>query len=480
MQDLLIGIDCGTTAMKGVLCDAQGSELARAQHDIALLTPAPGRAEQDPQAVWQALCVVIRALTARSHGRVVALAIGAQAGSIIPTDAHAQPVHPMITFLDTRAAGIVDAWTRNGNRDAIRYITGWGLQIGQPLMSIAWLREHHPEIFNRSEKYIGPHDDLVHRLTGRLISNASCGAQMPMIERETGQWSKAVAALAGIHTAQLPALQPSGSAIGALLPEVADHLNLPRSALVINGGQDHCCEALALGMVTPGKLMLATGTAWVITGIADSADMTRMPAQMDLNAHVVPQRWTMSTYMGGFGAIVEWWLRGVPVAVSDRYALLEQAFKEAPAGSNGLIFLPESVSRPTSQLIGLTLKHTWHDMARAIIEGAAFEVRSNVDALRNANFPVHELHMLGGAAKNAAWVQMMSDVLNVPIQGCDDAYLGAKGAAMLAGAGAGLLELHAATHQRFSVPMTTAHPNTATRSTYDGCYSAWLQAEFKS
>jgi xylulokinase len=476
MQDLVIGIDCGTTALKGVLCDAQGRVLALAQRDIALLTPAPGHAEQDPDAVWQALCEVVRTLSAQCNGRMAALCIGAQAGSIIPAGANACPVHPMITFLDGRAIGIVDAWTKNGNRDVIREITGWGLQVGQPLMSMVWLREHCPDVFAHAAKFIGPHDDLVHRLTGKLVSNASCGAQMPLIERETGQWSERIATMAGIRTSQLPALQPPGSVIGELLPEVADQLNLPRNALVINGGQDHCCEALALGMVAPGKLMLATGTAWVITGIADSADMMHLPAQMDLNAHVVPQRWTMSTYMGGFGAIVEWWLRSVPVVVQDRYTLLEQALNETPAGSNHLLFLPESVRRTTSQFIGLTLKHTWHDMTRAIIEGAAYEVRRNVDALRAADFPMHELHMLGGAAKNAAWVQLMADVLNVPIRGCDDSYLGAKGAAMLAGAGASLFELNSESFNRFSALMNASQPNPTTHAVYNEHYAAWLNA----
>jgi xylulokinase len=214
----------------------------------------------------------------------------------------------------------------------------------------------------------------------------------------------------------------------------------------------------------------------VITGIADTANITTLPAQMDLNAHVVPSRWTISTYMGGFGAIVEWWLRSVPVAVLDRYALLDQALVHAPAGSNGLLFLPESVRRARSQLANLSLKHTWHDMTRAIIEGAAFEARRNVDALRMANFPVHELHMLGGAARNAAWVQLMADVLNVPIRGCDDAFLGAKGAAMLAGAGAGLLTLNDDTFDAFSVSMAVTLPNPVNVALYNDRFAAWQHA----
>lgn len=430
--EFLIGIDCGTTALKGVLCAADGRELARAQRPIPLLTPEPGWAEQDPEAVWRALRDVARELAPHLGGGSAALAIGAQAGSILPANADGRPIGPMITFLDSRAAGIVAAWASEGWNDEIRRITGWGLQIGQPLASIEWMRRNQPDAFAAAHRFIGPHDDLVRRLTGVLISNPSCGAQMPLIDRLTGAWSAEVAARVGLSVARLPPLGRSGDAIGPLRPAVVAELGLPPATLVVNGGQDHACEALALGLTEPGEFMLATGTAWVITGVVDSPDIDRIPPQMDLNAHVVPNRWTISTYMGGYGAIVEWWLNATPGLGADKYAALERALATAPPGAHGLRFAPESQARPASTFEGLKLSHTWDDMTRAIVEGATRDVRAMIDALRAANLPVRALHMLGGAAKSAGWQKTLAEIAGVPIRARTDPYLGARGAAMLA------------------------------------------------
>ncbi|MCL6511514.1 MAG: hypothetical protein K6U78_12595 [Anaerolineae bacterium] len=465
-DDLLLGIDCGTTALKGVLCSADGREVARAQRPIPLLTPQPGWAEQDPEAVWQALCQVVREIAGRGGGRVAALSIGAQAGSIIPADATGWPVHPMITFLDTRAAGIVEAWTRNGWSEFIRQITGWGLQIGQPLASIAWLREHWPEVFAAARRFIGPHDDLVRRLTGVLISNPSCGAQMPLIDRLSGQWSAAVAERVGLSPDRLPRLGASGAVVGPVLPAVADELGLSSSTLVVNGGQDHACEALALGLTEPGNLMLATGTAWVITGIAASPEITAIPPQMDLNAHVVPGRWTISTYMGGFGAIMEWWLHATPTPLADRYASLQRALEVSPPGSNGASFTPESQRCAASRFSGLKLSHTWHDLTRAVVEGIAFEVRAMVAALRQANQPVRALLMLGGATRTPGWPRVLADVTGMPIYTCDDGFLGARGAAILAGLGAGRYPSAAHGWPYFAPRTHLIQPNLQTHAHY--------------
>ncbi len=449
MTQLLIGIDCGTTALKGVLCEVEGREVARAQRPIPLLTPQPGWAEQNPDSVWQALCEVIAELLASAAGgQVIAIAIGAQAGSITPVAIKPnhvlQTLHPMLTFLDTRAADYPSKWKDSGWANEIRECTGWGLQVGQPLTTMAWLRDQRPSVFSAATHFIGPHDDLVYRLCGQLISNASCGAQMPLIDRRTGQWSEAIAQGVGLSTQRLPSLGQSGQAIGPLLPEVAQMLGLPREVLVVNGGQDHACEALALGLTEPGALMLATGTAWVITGIADTPEIGGIPPQMDLNAHVLPDRWTISTYMGGFGATVEWWLNAAPrnfaprdVSINtDKYALLEQALDESPLGAAGLRFLPESQTRSASQFNQLKLSHTWADMTRAIVEGVAYEVGAMIDALRESHLPVDALYMLGGAARSRHWPQVLAEITGVPIYPCDNAYLGAFGAAMLAGMGA--------------------------------------------
>ncbi|MCS7060430.1 MAG: FGGY family carbohydrate kinase [Anaerolineae bacterium] len=469
----LIGIDCGTTAVKGVLCRADGTELARAQHTIPLLTPNPGWAEQDPEAVWAALCDVVRALTARADAPITALSIAAQAGSIIPADAHGRPIYPMITFLDTRAAGLVAAWQRDGWSETVRDHTGWSLQIGQPIASIAWLRAHRPDVFAAAGLFIEPHDDLVRRLTGRVIGNPSCAAQIPLIDRRNGDYALEIAAAVGLAAHSLPPLAASGSAIGPAKPDVAEALGLSRDTLIVTGGQDHACEALALGLIDPGGLMLSTGTAWVITGIADCADLSAIPRQMDLNVHVAPQRWTISTYMGGFGAVLAWWLSGAPGNPHDPYARLEHALEMHTPDRQNPYFLPESQQRPASAFAGLRLSHRWDDMACAVVEGIAFETRRMIDALRAAALPVQTLYMLGGAARSSRWARTLADVLDTPIRACDDTYLGARGAAILAGLGAGVLPSIAQAWPGFAPHVEESTPDPTRQAAYQARFERY-------
>lgn len=463
---LLIGIDCGTTALKGVLCRADGTELARAQAPIPLITPHPGWAEQDPDAVWAALCAVVRALTAQAGGPIAALSIGAQAGSIIPANARGEPVSPMITFLDTRAADLVAEWRRTGWGEIVRERTGWGLQIGQPLASIAWLRAHRPEVFTAAALFIGPHDDLARRLTGRVLSTPSCVAQIPLLDRRSGDYALEIAAGVGLRREHLPTLAESGSVIGPALPEVADALGLARDTLIVTGGQDHACEALALGLIEPGGLILSTGTAWVITGVTDRPDLAAIPPQMDLNAHVTPARWTISAYMGGFGAVIAWWLRAQPADAApgnetDKYTRLERVLEQCAPDEQSPFFFPESQRRAASAFAGLRLSHSWEVMTGAVVEGIAFETRRMVEALRAAQLPVHTLYMLGGAARSAGWTRALADTLGIPIRPCDDTCLGARGAAILAGVGAGLYTSAAQAWPAFAPRFTETAPDPA-------------------
>jgi xylulokinase len=221
--------------------------------------------------------------------------------------------------------------------------------------------------------------------------------------------------------------------------------------------------------------MLATGTAWVITGVADRPDVAALPPQMDLNAHVVPGRWTISTYMGGFGAMVEWWLNTTAPQKSDKYAALQHALGTTRPGGTGLLFAPESQARAGSRFVGLKLSHTWDDMTRAIVEGVAFEVRHRVGALREADLPVHALVMLGGAARSAQWPRVLADATGIPIRACDDSFLGARGAAILAGVGAGLFDSAADAWPRFAPRSRLTLPDADTQAIYDAHYAEYRQ-----
>jgi sugar (pentulose or hexulose) kinase len=344
VQPAILGVDVGTSSLKGVVYDGAGAALFTTHQAYRLATPQPGWAELDMRAAWLALVAVLRDAAAATAGqaRIAAVALAAQAGSVVPVDAAGEPLAPMITWLDRRAAPLTAAWQTDGTAARIRALSGWHPYPGLPIATIAWLTRHAPQVTARAHRYLGAHEFLVQRLTGHCITDYSEAAEMVLLDHRTGAWSPELCALAGIRPGQLAELAPAGAVVGPLLPEVAAATGLPADMQVVVGGHDQCCAALGMGATTPGELMLAAGTAWVLTALTPRMTVAQIPPGMDLNHHVLPELFTVSQLLGGFGATVEWWLDMVlPTADrAARFAALDAWLAASPPGAHGLRFLP--------------------------------------------------------------------------------------------------------------------------------------------
>src|SRR5579859_7286950 len=274
MPDTILGIDIGTSAAKAILLDLDGRELATASQSYPLLTPQPGWVEQDPEAVWQALCAVLRELASQAQGqrtrKCVALALAAQAGSIIPADLNGDPVYPMITWLDGRSQSLMRQWQADGTAATIRRLSGWQPFAGLPLPSIGWLRREQPQTHAAAARWLGPADFLIHRLTGEFATDLSAASEMLLVDLRTGRWSDELCAIGGVDPSRQSAISWAGRPVGALTPNAARLTGLPAGLPVIAGGNDQPCAGLAMGMTAPGKVMLSTGTAWVMMSVVET------------------------------------------------------------------------------------------------------------------------------------------------------------------------------------------------------------------
>lgn len=483
MPPTLLGLDIGTTSIKAVLYDLEGRELATAGRGYPLLTPHPDWVEQDAEEVWQALVQVLAEITPRAGSRaIMGLALAAQAGSIIPCDAQGDPVYPMITFLDQRSRAIVAAWEQDGTVEHLRALSGWRPFPGLPLPSIVWLRQHRPDVHAAAQRWLGPADFCIHKLSGRFATDFSAAAEMVLVDVETQAWSQELCDLAGIDPRGQAELGWAGRKVGEISPEVAQLTGLTAGTPVIAGGHDQCCACLGMGMLDPGGVMLSTGTAWVLTAISAAPDLAAIPGPMNLNFHAAPQRWTASCYLGGFGATVEWWLDQSfqspdPDHLLDRgrlFHLFDAALAASPPGSRGLTFLP--LEGPAGGVFaGLSLAHTRADMSRAILESTAFAVRATLDDLRRAGMPVEELWIAGGATKNPFWPQILADVSAAPIVLADYPSWAALGAAALAGWGAGAFPTLDTAVARLRPPTRRLEPVPSLAPAYAAAFARYHQ-----
>lgn len=477
-QPLLLGVEVGTSAIKAVLYDLQGIERFSARRAIALATPHPGWAEQDADALWQTLLDLLRqaATAANSRGRIVALALATQAGSVAPVDAVGAPLAPLITWLDTRAQPIVDGWIRDRNAARIRKISGWHPHPGLPIATIAWMTRNTQHLLRNAHHLLDVHGYLLRRLTGQAITDFSGAAEMLLLDRATASWSDELCALAGVRCEQLPTPAPAGTLAAPLLPEIVAATGLPADASIVVGGQDQCCAALGMGVTAPGQLMLAAGTAWVLTALTPDLPVEQVPDLTELNFHITPGLHTVSQLLGGFGAVNEWWMRMLWPDAVDRYAVWEATLAEGAAGAHGLRFAPMGGSAQLGGgrggFIGLRLDHTRSDTVRALCEGIAFEVRWALDTLTAAQMPVQSIFMSGGATLSAQWPRLIADVTGAPVYSPQPANWPARGAAILAGVGAGVLDADLTTvSEQWRTSMTETSPVQHAHVLYNDVYA---------
>jgi xylulokinase len=487
MMDVLMGIDVGTTSTKAVLFDLNGKEIARASSQpYQNFTPNPGWVEQDPEELWQALLSTIHAviLEAQTNVHVLALSMAVQSGSLIPADANGMPVYNMITWLDGRAEEIVNEWKLQNQQAWVKPLSGWSLYSSLCLPTIAWLKKHNHQVFNETKIYFSLNDFLTYRLTGKMVTNPSNAGGMQLLEIQTAQWSAELCALAGIQRDNLCEIQPSAAVIGEVLPEICASIGLSAGTLLVNGGHDQGCTALGLGITDPGKILLACGTAWVFTGVLTSADMRHLPPSLDLNFHVLANRWTLSQSLGGLGASFEWWFKksylcDQPNSMrSELFSVLNSEILQTDRYPD-LFFLPMTGGHidpgTTSKggFIGLQLAHSRANMARSVMESAAYELRWALEPVLAANIPVERLWMVGGAAQSAIWPLILANVTGIPICIPDYDNWPALGAAILAGIGAGVFLNEKQGLEKFNKKETVILPEAALQERYAQSFLAY-------
>lgn len=488
MTDTILSLDIGTTAVKAVLFDPRGSELLVAERALTLQTPQAGYVELDPEELWRAVLDVLAEIAQKNRRRILAIAIATQGGSFLATDALGHPVCPLITWMDSRSETVVNDWRQRGLEAGIRQICGWSLDPGLPLAMIGWMRAHLPEAFARSAHFLSVNDFLTYRLAGVYSMNPSMAGEMMLTDIVTGGWSPALCDLAGIQPEQLSPIRPSEAILGPILPEVSRATGLAADIVVVNGGQDHSCEALAIGMTGPGAALLACGTAWVINGATDRADMSAIPDGMNLNFHVTPHCWTISQFLGGLGGTLEWWLNRLwqspdpenPLPRPKLYSLLDESLEQARPG-DGLFFFPLAGSRNASKSAGaggfwgLRWEHSRAELTRAIMESAACEVRWSLERLRAAGMAMDQIWMIGGAAHSPHWPEIVASLTGVSVILTHYSHGPALGAAILAGVGLGVYPNIDAGRSCFNLRPHQVPPDEKHRSLYEDYYQRYRQ-----
>jgi xylulokinase len=448
---VLIGLDFGTTNLKGVCFTATGESLVRAEVQTPRNHPKEGWTEWDPALLWETVIKLLQGLLQRlpSGYLPVGISVASVGESIVGIDKNGHPVGRIIAWHDRRSEEEAE-WLRSQiSEEEVFAITGSPIDATFALFKVLWLQRHRPEQFKVAIHWLLVADWLAFSLTGEMAASASLASRSSAFEISTLKWSDKILQAAGLDRLRFAEVRPSGSSIGKVMPEIADQCGLPKDVVVAVGGHDHVCGAIAAGAVRPGILLDSIGTSEALFApiAAPTAAARFLKASFCQGVvQMVPQ--SPSYYaIGGMpsaGECVEWFLN---LLQGDRE--IESLSKAASAcDPNGTFFVPHLryVSSPTPQknargaFFGLTIGTSASQLFRAVLEGIAFEgkyIIDNLISMARAE-PVAEIWCVGKAFQNDLFQQIKANINGVPLRVAEQPDLAARGAAILAGLGAGI------------------------------------------
>ncbi|WP_067472314.1 FGGY-family carbohydrate kinase [Nocardia amamiensis] len=439
---MFLGIDIGTSSSKGVLADADGTIVARAEraHDVSM--PHPGCVEHDAETVWWADFVTLaRELVRAAEGAALdGLAVSGIGPCLLPADAEGKPLRPAILYgVDTRASAEIAELNDEFGAQAILD------RAGSPLTSQAvgpkarWLARHEPEVAARTAMLLMASSFLVHRLTGRYVLDHQSASQcVPMYDLRARAWATdwAEQVMPGWS---LPELAWPTEIVGRVTAEAASVTGLPAGLPVTTGTIDAWAEAASVGVRAPGDAMIMYGTTLFLVQVL--TDPRPHPGLWG-TCGAWPGTYTLAAGMATSGAVTDW-LRKL---IGGEFTELVAAAADVPAGSRGLLVLPYFAGERTPLfdpdargiIAGLTLGHERAELYRAVLEGIAYGVRHNLTAMTEAGGRAARLVAVGGGTKGGLWTQIVSDVTGLEQQMPADTVGACLGDALLAAEAAGV------------------------------------------
>jgi xylulokinase len=494
-----IGIDVGTTNLKVALVGADARPLGGAQRPLAI-ERGPDTAEQDAGLMWEQLVDAVAEVTAAHPSEAAAVAavgVCSQYSSIVPVDAQARPVAPMLMWQDQRGtdhsfeimARHEDAFMTFAERHGIPPI-GSGLSLGH----ILHVQLDRPDVHAATTAYVEAMDYVAARLTGRITASQHTSFMVQCCDNRTlgaTAYDDDLVALAGVDATRLPPLVRVDAAIGALLPDVAAALGLPATAVVYAPANDTAGVAVAAGALLPGRAGLAIGTTSVLVdGVADF----RTDLEHQILSMPGPEidRYVVCAENGLGGKVVEHVLERFVYAHDDlgdhrvgtSFAQLDSVLGATTSATSSVMFLPwlDGSLAPIASgsirggFVNMSLETERADLVRAVVEGVAHNLAwllPHVEAFTGAR--IDEITFVGGAARSVQWCQVLADVIGRPVSPLEQPERGAARAmALLALQRHGTIT-HADLERASSAVSATYQPESSRHEQY-----AYRQVQFEA
>lgn len=446
MARLFLGVDVSTTGAKALLIDEKGRVAASTTTALSLQRPQPLWSEQDPREWWSGSAASIRKAL-RSAGvkgkDVAAVGLTGQMHGLVLLDGDRTVLRPAILWNDQRTAAECEEIHRRVGRTELIQETGNVALTGFTAPKILWVRNNEPEIYSRARLVLLPKDYVRLRLTGEPAMDKADGSGTILFDLKARDWSKAVLDRLEIPAEWLPPTFEGTEVTGKITAEAARETGLAEGTPVMAGGGDQSAGAVGAGAVRPGVVSLTLGTSGVIFATT-GAPLVEPKGKLHAFCHAAPGKWHLMGVTLAAAGSLQWYHD--TLTPNETFDAIVTEAEQAPAGSEGLLFLPylsgERTPHPDplarGSFVGLTLRHGRAQMTRAVLEGVAFSMKDCFGLLQGAGLgEVSEVRIAGGGAKGVLWRRIVASALGLPMVTVTSTEGAAYGAALLGAVGAG-------------------------------------------
>lgn len=507
-EPLILAVDLGTSGVKTALVTLRGQVLGWESKAVKLYITQDGGVEQSPEEWWQAFLTSAMRLLGRNlaaPSAVRAVCCSTQGEGTIPVDRDGNALMNCILWMDMRGAPYLHRQVHGAvnllGADVFKVLRWIRLTGGMPSMTgkdpaahMLLVREHFPEIYARTYKFLNVLDYLNLHLTGCFTATYDSILTSWVTDNrdpDNIHYDARLVQGSGIQAEKFPEIVPCTAVLGGLRAEVADALGLSPQVQVVAGSIDNTAAAIGAGAVEDYAAHLYIGTSsWLAAHVPyKKTDPFSSLASVPC---AVPGRYLLTALQATAGGNLTFLRDNIlyhedellrEEKTPDVFKIMDKIAEGVPAGSNGVIYTPwiwgerAPVEERTLRagLYNIALHNTRADLIRAFLEGVAFNTRwllSPVEKFLGRR--VQSLNIAGGGAQSDVWCQIFADVLGVEIRQVQQPILAnARGAAFIAAVGLGKItftDVPALVEFKRIFP-----PNPKNRAIYDERFSVFTQ-----
>src|SRR5699024_472773 len=440
VKEIVLGIDIGTSSVKAIAINKRGDVLDSVSEPIDVINQQTGFSEQNPDDWFKASKDCIKYLlnsVKLANMKIKGISFSGQMHSLVLLDHQFQPLRNAILWNDTRSTFQCEQIKQQFGE----YVMDNPVLEGFTLTKLLWVKENEPMIWSKANVFLLPKDYVRFKFTDTINMEYSDGSSTLLMDIAYKCWNKKICEYYGVY--QLcPNLIESQNFVGHINTSIADELGIGDDVAVVAGCGDNACGALGAGVISDGDTLCSIGTSGVILA-CDSEHTGTYYHNIHHFNHVLPEKSYAMGVILAAGDSLKWFQKNI--APNLTYSQILDEAKQSSIGSNGLIYAPylsgERTPHGDSQIrgsfIGLSRKHSFKYMARAVIEGITFALYESIYYLRENDKKIKEMTSIGGGAKSDFWLQLQADIFNAKVYKLKHEEGPSMGAAMIAAKGVG-------------------------------------------